>query len=471
MDHVSGTDQPHPLRRTTAEVSGLVKDVEDVDPVFMSAPDRAAVLAELAALEDRLHLLGLRVMGASGDLAAEEGFKDVAAWQQAAQHRDGTAARRDLRLAEALGERWRVTAAGVREGRVSLEQARRIVRALDDLAHALETERAELLDHDTDDTDDTEAERERADAEWVARMLARAEARLVELAADHTPLELDRLGEGILTLVAPEHAEELERRALERAEARASSRTRLSATARGDGTYRISSIVPAATWAMLKTYLGALTSPRLTTPSDEDSDGDSADGGGPGRVLVDPWLDPRTGRRVPQEHRWGQAFTALVERVTTLHLPQHGGLGASVLVTIDLDSLRQDLGRGTIGDPDGDGVAISPGQVRRLACATGVLPVVLGGESVPLNVGRTSRLFTSGQRKGHAVLHPVCETAGCTVQAAWCEAHHKRDPWGRDGTTNRHDLAFLCPWHHHRAHDPAYRTTWSHDGARFHRRR
>jgi hypothetical protein len=130
------------------------------------------------------------------------------------------------------------------------------------------------------------------------------------------------------------------------------------------------------------------------------------------------------------------------------------------------------VGHGTIGDSEGEGVDVSVGQVRRLACASGVIPAVLGSDSVALDLGRTSRLFTMGQRKAHAVTHPACEAEGCQVPAEWCEAHHKRDPWAAGGTTDLADLAFLCPWHHHRAHDPGHRTTWPPSGgAKFHRRR
>ena len=110
--------------------------------------------------------------------------------------------------------------------------------------------------------------------------------------------------------------------------------------------------------------------------------------------------------------------------------------------------------------------------MRRLACASGIIPAVLGSDSVVLDLGRTSRFFTAAQRKAHAVTHKTCEAEGCDVPAEWTEAHHERDPWAAGGTTDLDDLASLCPWHHHRAHDPTYRTTWPPGGGvRFHRRR
>jgi hypothetical protein len=53
----------------------------------------------------------------------------------------------------------------------------------------------------------------------------------------------------------------------------------------------------------------------------------------------------------------------------------------------------------------------------------------------PLDLGRNSRLFSAAQRKALAVGHPHCRAEGCTVPAAWCEAHHLDTPWARGGRT------------------------------------
>ena len=140
MDHFSGTDPAHPLRRMTAEVAAALKDAADVEPVFMDASDKAAVLVELTTLQDQLHLIELAVARTCGDLAAADGHRDVASWRAATEKRDGRTTRREDRLAEALAERWTAVAAAVAEGRVSLEQATVVVRALDTLADALEAE-------------------------------------------------------------------------------------------------------------------------------------------------------------------------------------------------------------------------------------------------------------------------------------------------------------------------------------------
>jgi hypothetical protein len=170
---------------------------------------------------------------------------------------------------------------------------------------------------------------------------------------------------------------------------------------------------------------------------------------------------------VPPRRRLGQAFGAFLESVDPDRMPLHGGDATTVLVTIDLETLRSRLaGVGMVGEEP-----ISAGQARRLACTASIIPVVLGGASVPLDLGRAYRLFSSYQRKAMAVRDRRCRAEGCTVPAAWCEAHHATNPWIRGGRTDLADGVLLCSWHHHRAHDPRYDARRLGDGDyRFHRR-
>ncbi len=68
--------------------------------------------------------------------------------------------------------------------------------------------------------------------------------------------------------------------------------------------------------------------------------------------------------RIPHHRLLGQAFGALLEHLDPAQLPAHGGDATTLMVTIDLDSLRNDLGTGSIlgGEP------LSATEVRRLAC-------------------------------------------------------------------------------------------------------
>lgn len=64
-----------------------------------------------------------------------------------------------------------------------------------------------------------------------------------------------------------------------------------------------------------------------------------------------------------------------------------------------------------------------------------------------------------------------CRGEGCTIPAAWCEAHHWGTPWAHGGRTDLEDGILLCSWHHHRAHDDTHETSRMPNGdVRFHRR-
>jgi hypothetical protein len=159
---------------------------------------------------------------------------------------------------------------------------------------------------------------------------------------------------------------------------------------------------------------------------------------------------------------------AFLENADPDRMPLHGGDATTVLVTIDLTTLQSDLaGVGLVG-PEPIGAA----AVRRLACTAEIIPVVLGGKSEVLDLGRSRRLYTRGQRKAMAVRDQHCRAEGCTVPAAWCEAHHANQPWSKGGRTDLADGALLCSWHHHRAHDPRYDARRLPNGDfRFHPRR
>jgi hypothetical protein len=130
-------------------------------------------------------------------------------------------------------------------------------------------------------------------------------------------------------------------------------------------------------------------------------------------------------------------------------------------VILDLDTLTTDHGWAETSTGDG----ITADQPRRLACQAGSIPVVLGGRGEVLDLGRTRRLFSPAQRKAMAVRDRQCTADGCDVPAAWCEAHHHRQPWSQGGKTDLADGKLLCPFHHHRAHDPGWITSHHPNGS------
>jgi hypothetical protein len=141
-------------------------------------------------------------------------------------------------------------------------------------------------------------------------------------------------------------------------------------------------------------------------------------------------------------------------------------VGATLLVGISLQRLVAGLGSARLDT----GATVSPGQARRLGCGAGIVPVVLGGDSEPLDVGRERRLHTAAMRRALSFRYDACAAEGCERPFAWCEIHHP-DPWAAGGGTSLHNAVPLC-WHHHRrAHDPRYRIRYLDTGeVRFRRK-
>ena len=424
----------HPILTAASDVRSSLKAVADANPTFMSVEEKAMALQELVAAEAQVAELRLRILADAGDLAAETAARDAAGWLAHHTRTRYADARADLRLAEALDRDRPVLAAAMRDGGATLAQAHVIHRAL--------TALPDSVDADT---------------------VARAEAHLVDKAADFGPKELGRIGRRILDVVAPEIAEAAEAARLAELEAHAAERTRLTMRRLGDGTTRISSIVPDAAATRFATYLEAHANPRRT-PAGGSGDADAPTAHDPVARLAHP-------------RRMGEAFVAFLETVDAGRLPIHGGDATSVIVTIPLAALLAELaaadiiGAGLVPGDDLTGDRITAAQARRLACTAKIIPAVLGGDSLPLDLGRSRRLFSPAQRKAMAVRDTTCRAEGCDMPADWCEAHHLH-PWEEGGRTDIDDGVLLCSHHHHRIHDARYLVERLANGDfRFHRRR
>ncbi|HEY0902889.1 MAG TPA: DUF222 domain-containing protein, partial [Marmoricola sp.] len=145
------------------------------------------------------------------------------------------------------------------------------------------------------------------------------------------------------------------------------------------------------------------------------------------------------------------AFVEWIERYPADKLPETGGVSATVVVTIPVETLQGGLKPGVLDT----GAVISPGQARRMACEAGILPLVLGGKSEILDAGRTRRFHSKTQRIAIAQRDGGCTAEGCDWPPGLCHVHH--DPsWATGGPTDIEHARLLCPRHHARAHDPNY---------------
>lgn len=165
-------------------------------------------------------------------------------------------------------------------------------------------------------------------------------------------------------------------------------------------------------------------------------------------------------RTFDYSQRLGRAMFEMLEHLPIDGLPDHGATGATIVLTMELDKLRKDVGEALL-DTD---TALSPGQVRRLACNARVVPAVLGSDSSVLDLGRTQRLFDRHQRLALAVRDRGCIWPGCDRPPAWCEAHHVTE-WSQGGDTDVANGCLLCSFHHHLAHgSDGWRVAMAGDG-------
>jgi hypothetical protein len=134
-------------------------------------------------------------------------------------------------------------------------------------------------------------------------------------------------------------------------------------------------------------------------------------------------------------------------------------------VTIPLDDLTRAVDEHGHEHPHADtGVAwlegcsepLSAATARRILCDAGALPMVLGGASEPLDLGRTRRLFSAAQRVALANRDGGCRWPDCDRPPSWAEAHHI-NPWNSNGKTDIMDGVLLCRRHHLLLHNHGWR--------------
>jgi Domain of unknown function (DUF222)/HNH endonuclease len=134
-------------------------------------------------------------------------------------------------------------------------------------------------------------------------------------------------------------------------------------------------------------------------------------------------------------------------------------VGAKLLVHLDFKHLLDGLASARL-DP---GARISASSARRLACNAGIIPVVLGGRSQPLDLGRERRLHSTAQRRALATRYESCAAEGCDRPFAWTEIHHPY-AWSKGGSTDLDNGVPLCGHHHRRAHDDRYKAKYLSNG-------
>jgi len=405
MTSPAASDQRvHPIVGFTRALGTALDRVLVCEPAFLCLEDKRTVLVELARERARLEALELGVLAAADrdDVGAETGATSTGAWLSHVTLADRPETAAKVKLARALDEELASTRQGLAAGDYSAAHATVITRALADLPAGLEPD-----------------------------LVARAEKTLVEGAHHLTPKQLRQVSRHLLEVVAPEVLDAREKDRLDRQDAAAFANARLSMRSLGDGTSQGWFRLPDLHAGILKTAVEAVIAPRKNAK---------------------PEPDAITGQVPDHATRMGQGLCEILEHLPTDGYGDHGGLAATLVLTLDHEVLKTGLGSAALGD----GTPVSPGETRRLACGAGIIPAVLGGPSTVLDLGREQRLFNRAQRVAMTLRDKGCRAEGCDRPPSWTEAHHLTKPWAEGGKTDLADGILLCGHHHRLAHHPEY---------------
>ncbi|MEV6240079.1 DUF222 domain-containing protein [Lentzea sp. NPDC051838] len=166
-------------------------------------------------------------------------------------------------------------------------------------------------------------------------------------------------------------------------------------------------------------------------------------------AALDPLAKPRpdTGEGPDQRdrsEREGEAFAELVNlMVRADQLPEHGGEPVTLTLTMSYDDLAAKTGDALLDN----GERIPADQVRQLACNAGIIPMILGGQSQPMDIGRKTRTFPAGIRRILVARDRGCAFPGCSRPPRHCDAHHIHY-WADGGDTSVGNAVLLCRHHH-----------------------
>src|SRR4051794_15300501 len=391
----------HAIARAVAVAHEVLDGVADASTWSMDGEETAATLCSLTRLAARVAELEARVAAHASEIEVGEraGATSTATWWACHTRLVRPEAHRRMRLATALAEdAHEPVRVALAAGEVVVEQARMILDAVAALPADLEP-----------------------------ALVDRAERHLVAQAAEFDARTLKVLGRRLLEVIAPEAADAHEAKLLEAEERRAEADTRLTMTDDGHGRTYLRATLPTLQAAMLRKALLAIAAPKHQAQAAAGA----------------------LGERRPGPDRMGHAFREYIDRYPVDRLPHAGGVAATVVVTMTLESLLDGLQVAQLDTGD----QITAGEARRLACEAGIIPALLGTGSEVLDLGRRTRLHTTPMRIATGIRDRGCTAAGCDWPPAMCHAHHHK-PWGRGGGTSVKDGRLLCPRHHTLTHRP-----------------
>jgi hypothetical protein len=324
-------------------------ELELVPDGDLEAAVQAAAVLESQAKAFELALLAEAERRQSADRAAATGTD---AWAAALTGDTREVMRGGLRLAKLLRDKYAFVREAFAAGRLRTAQVRVIVNAAEQMPPEVTAE-------------------QRAIAEEI--LVAKATG---DGTHSGRPMNAKRLRQAARRMLEPvdtELADRHEAILLGREHRNAEAETFLMLHDNGDGTFSGRFTIPELHGHLFAEALQRLSAPR--------------------RLGRDQHGDEVTDESAPETNIYelhGLAFCELLE-----HLPEigHAANGLTTLVTIRLEALLSGLGTARLDT----GTRITAGEARRLACNAALVPVLLGTDSVPLDLGREARLHTKHQ--------------------------------------------------------------------------
>lgn len=389
---------PHPLEACVHSVECAFATVTGVGAEGLESEALAGLLARSQRVVAQSQALLFKLTSAAdrAKTAKTQGSASTADLLSSNLGGDRADAARNVRTANAIDKT--LTQAAMEKGLITLAQAEVIVRTLTGLPSTV----------------------------TLTQRLGCEEA-LIEAGQKLTLKDLRRRADRIGDIFAPdkESADKLEQQTLAERERAALAKTTFWMIDQKDGTFKGGFVIPEMYADNLKTVIDAIAAPRRDHLRQDQ---------------IDAFGD------LTWPHRQGLAFLELLEHTPTDHLPA----GSTTLtVNFDHNQLVSGIGAATLST----GTRISINEVRRIACEANLIPMVFNGESLPLNMGRSKRLFTRHQRIAIANRDGGCTFPGCDRPPNWCEIHHANSPWAHGGKTNLHDGVLVCNLHHHVIHE------------------
>jgi hypothetical protein len=140
----------------------------------------------------------------------------------------------------------------------------------------------------------------------------------------------------------------------------------------------------------------------------------------------------------------------------------HGLRVPEITLIVDYATIESGLHDHSVCETE-DGVPVPVSTVRRLCCDADIIPVILGTNGVPLDMGRSIRTANRSQRRALRAMHRTCAHPDCTAPFSQCKAHHIRWWWKHRGRTDIDNLLPLCERHHHLVHEGGWGLTMTSD--------